>query len=70
MGCLDLEVTGLVNAYSYSSAIVSSKTWQRSLCLWNEMRGFTKTNVVAMNASLRGIRKHTENKTNVKEREI
>ena len=56
------QVAGRVNAYSYSSAIISSETWQRSLSLWNELRtrDLVSPNVVAMNACLRlSLRKDT-----------
>ena len=56
------QVAGRVNAYSYSSAIISSETWQRSLSLWNELRArdLGSPNVVAMNACLRlSLRKDT-----------
>ena len=59
---LGSQVAGRVNAYSYSSAIISSETWQRSLSLWNELRArdLGSPNVVAMNACLRlSLRKDT-----------
>eukprot|EP00434_Breviolum_minutum_P044785 symbB.v1.2.040043.t1/scaffold6942.1/size14376/1 len=63
LNLLDLaKVAGRVNAYSYSSAIISSETWQRSLSLWNELRArdLGSPNVVAMNATLTALERGSQ----------